>query len=506
MLTRRHFLQTTAASAVVFASPVKLGRAASLPVRKTTCVTSMFLQESRRLLDIIQHSTGLLVPYTQSWSDEKNLRQLYTINTAIQQIVQLLDNVLFIKKLENERQEIDSEPRSLVGLCQNFVEFYTHYPQPYPLTFVSQGDCTNAKINKSLLRRMLEQLFSNVTKYSAPGNPIELNLVCTSSSAVFRFQDCKSNISSEERKQLSEFFNQDNPDEFNVNELDLAIFRKWVKLYDGQITVNRGVAIGTTLAITVSLPLDFYECRQVETEGLQVGEKEKEPLELRLRFWSMVSYELRTPLSMIQASAELLRYYHHIFSDEKQLKHFSRIQIAIKSSTQMLNDIGIIEGIETGKLTSKPDSINLVSFCRYLVKDFQMSSSPQRQLTFVSQNDYINVQMDENLLRNIIINLLSNAIKFSPEESPVQFDLHYNSCSAIFRIQDSGIGIPLEDQQHIFEVFYRSRNVGRIPGNGLGLASAKKCVDLHRGQITVQSVVDVGTTFTVTLPLNATSA
>jgi signal transduction histidine kinase len=114
--------------------------------------------------------------------------------------------------------------------------------------------------------------------------------------------------------------------------------------------------------------------------------------------------------------------------------------------------------------------------------------------------------MDENLLRNIITNLLSNAIKFSPQGSPVQFDLGYNSCSVIFCIQDSGIGIPLEDKERIFEVFSRSRNVGCIPGSGLGLATVKKCVDLHRGQITVQSVVDVGTTFTVTLPLKATIA
>jgi hypothetical protein len=122
---------------------------------------------------------------------------------------------------------------------------------------------------------------------------------------------------------------------------------------------------------------------------------------------------------------------------------------------QILNDMWIIESIENGKLTWQPASMDLVCFCRHLVKDFQLSSSPQRQLTFVSQGDCINVQMDENLLRNIITNLLSNAIKFSPQESPVQFDLGYNSCSAIFRIQDSGIGIPLEDKERIFEVFSR---------------------------------------------------
>lgn len=508
MLTRRHFLKTTAASAAVFASPLKLGRAANTLVRQPTCVSSMFFQESRRLLDIIQHSTGLLVPYTHSLSDEKNLRQLYTINTVIEQIRELLDNVFLFKKLENDSLKVDLKPISLVNLCQEVVDNSTLYYEQNSFVFVSQGDYTNAKINKYLLEIMLRQLFSKVIKYSSPGNPIQLDLVCTSSSAIFHVQDRNSNISSEERKQLSEFFNQDNPDELNVNEIDLANLRKLAKLHYGQITVNRRVAVGTTLAMTISLPLDFFERKQIETEALQVGEKEKEPLEFCQEFWLIASHELRTPLATLQSSSELLERYHQKLSDEKRMRHFSRIQNTIKDLTQMLNDLSIIESIDNGKLTWQPTSMDLVSFCCHLVKDFQISSSPQRQLTFVSQSDCINVQMDENLLRNILTNLLSNAIKFSPQESPVQFDLGYNSCSAIFRIQDSGIGIPLEYQERIFELFSRSPNVviARIPGNGLGLAIVKKCVDLHKGQITVQSVVDVGTTFTVVLPLKATIA
>ena len=506
MLTRRHFLKTTAASAAVFASPLKLERAANTPVRQSACVSSMFFQESRRLLDIIQHSTELLVPYTHSLSDEKNLRQLYTIKPAIEQITKLLDNGLLYKRLESHSKKNELQPMNLVDLCQECIDEFTLYYQQNPLVFVSKCGCNNTKIEKYLLNSMLETLFSNIIKYSSPGNPIQLDLICTSSSAVFRFRDRNSNISSEERKQLSEFFNQDNPDEFNVNELDLAILRKLAKLHYGKIIVNREVAVGNTLAITVSLPLDFFERRQVEIEAGQVGEKEREYLEQHSIIGKWFSSGFRTPLTTIQSSAEILEICHQKISGEKRLRHLLRIQNAIKCSTEILNNMWIIESIENGKLTWQPASMDLVCFCRHLVKDFQLSSSLQRQLTFVSQGDCINVQMDENLLRNIITNLLSNAIKFSPQESPVQFDLGYNSCSAIFRIQDSGIGIPLEDKERIFEVFSRSRNVGCITGSGLGLATVKKCVDLHRGQITVQSVVDVGTTFTVTLPLKATIA
>jgi signal transduction histidine kinase len=72
---------------------------------------------------------------------------------------------------------------------------------------------------------------------------------------------------------------------------------------------------------------------------------------------------------------------------------------------------------------------------------------------------------------------------------------------AKFRITDQGLGIPEEDQQRLFETFYRARNVGTIAGTGLGLAIVKKCVDLHGGHIAVESQVGIGTTFTVTLPL-----
>jgi signal transduction histidine kinase len=102
--------------------------------------------------------------------------------------------------------------------------------------------------------------------------------------------------------------------------------------------------------------------------------------------------------------------------------------------------------------------------------------------------------------------LLSNAIKYSPDGGTVRFDLECREGAATLRIQDSGIGIPAEDLSQLFESFHRAKNVGTIPGTGLGLAIVKKCVDLHGGQITVESEAGVGTTFTVTLPFSPPSS
>jgi signal transduction histidine kinase len=82
------------------------------------------------------------------------------------------------------------------------------------------------------------------------------------------------------------------------------------------------------------------------------------------------------------------------------------------------------------------------------------------------------------------------------------FDLVCQEEQAIFSIKDKGIGIPKDEQEQVFDSFYRASNTGTIAGTGVGLAIAKKCVELHQGQIIVDSEVGVGTTFTVKLPLN----
>ncbi|MBD0343883.1 MAG: sensor histidine kinase, partial [Coleofasciculus sp. Co-bin14] len=121
---------------------------------------------------------------------------------------------------------------------------------------------------------------------------------------------------------------------------------------------------------------------------------------------------------------------------------------------------------------------------------------------FVSPAQTVLACMDKKLLRQLLSNLLANAVKYSPAGGTIQFQLDCQGDKAIFQIQDWGIGIPKEDLPRLFEFFHRGKNVGAIAGTGLGLAIVKKCVDIHEGDITVNSEVEVGTLFTVILPLN----
>ncbi len=258
------------------------------------------------------------------------------------------------------------------------------------------------------------------------------------------------------------------------------------------------------LHTTVEIALARHKAESEVRKALQ---KERELNELKSRFVSMVSHEFRTPMSTILFSAGLLETYGPKWSEEKKLTHLHRIQAAVKQMTKLLEDILTLGKAEAGKLEFKPVPIELEQFCRELAEEMQITDENKHRINFLSKGAIADAIMDEKLLRHILSNLLSNAIKYSPEGSTVYFELtclgngaEEKSPVAMFRIQDEGIGIPPEDKPRLFETFHRATNVGTIPGTGLGLAIVKRAVDLHGGEIAVESEVGAGTRFTVTLP------
>ncbi|MTJ08152.1 PAS domain S-box protein [Anabaena sp. UHCC 0204] len=247
---------------------------------------------------------------------------------------------------------------------------------------------------------------------------------------------------------------------------------------------------------------DITNRKQLEQELIVALEKEKELNELKSRFISMTSHEFRTPLSTILSSSELLEHYRHRWTEEKQLTHLRRIQMAVQRMAEMLNDVLVIGKAEVGKLEYKPIYIDLVAYCHQLLEDVKSHGNNHKIIDFNCQYQSIPCYMDEKLLSHILTNLLSNAIKYSLHADIVKFTLICQEGKVIFEIEDQGIGIPEADISRLFESFYRAGNVGNILGTGLGLAIVKKCVDIYQGEISFTSQVNVGTKFTVTLPLN----
>jgi two-component system, OmpR family, sensor histidine kinase VicK len=247
---------------------------------------------------------------------------------------------------------------------------------------------------------------------------------------------------------------------------------------------------------------DISERKRLEAEMLKSIEHERKLRELKSDFVSMASHEFRTPLTAILSSTELLEKYSHQWTEEKKLKHYHRIENSVRRMTELLDDVLIISKAEAGKIEFNPQPLNLKIFCRNLVEEIQVSISRKHRIIFTCSGEFNLVKIDEKLLIQILNNLLTNAIKYSPQETIVRLICTCGQQEVTFEIQDEGIGIPVEDQQRLFESFHRAKNVGNIPGTGLGLTIVEKAVKLHGGAISFISEVGVGTTFKVTLPLN----
>ncbi|HYX19095.1 MAG TPA: ATP-binding protein [Nostoc sp.] len=248
---------------------------------------------------------------------------------------------------------------------------------------------------------------------------------------------------------------------------------------------------------------DLSERRQTKFLE-QALEKEQELNRLKSLFISTVSHEFRNPLTVIQTAVELIEMQGANLTDAKRAIYLKRIQGAVQSLEKLMEEVLFMGRAEAEKLVYNPAPLNLEQFCLELIEDFSIAEDSLYEIVFTSHSDRNNAVMDERLLHYLFENLLSNAVKYSPEGGNIKFDLICDPIDkvAIFYIQDQGIGIPEPDQARLFESFYRASNVQSIQGTGLGLVIVKRCVDAHRGQISVTSQVGVGSTFTVILPLN----
>jgi signal transduction histidine kinase len=231
----------------------------------------------------------------------------------------------------------------------------------------------------------------------------------------------------------------------------------------------------------------------------------RELSELKLRFFSMVSHEFRTPLSIILGSAQLLSDEDRQWTHEQKFTNLERIQSSARSMNQLLTDILTLTRAEAGKLEFNANLMDVESFCINLIEDIKLCDDPTHVIKFTSHSYCPHARLDEKLLYSILSNLLINALKYSPQSGTVEFILKCEPNLNIFQIKDCGIGIPSEALANLYEPFVRANNVDKIAGTGLGLAVVKKCVDLHQGEIYVESKVGEGTTFTVKIPHSFTS-
>ncbi|MCB9264225.1 MAG: PAS domain S-box protein [Lewinellaceae bacterium] len=235
--------------------------------------------------------------------------------------------------------------------------------------------------------------------------------------------------------------------------------------------------------------------RQKQEQLRRSLEKEKELSELKSRFVSMASHEFRTPLTTIASSTELLGLYTESGQQEKRDKHLRRIKSAVTNLTGILGDFLSLSKLEEGKIQVNPVPFTLENLGEEVVEEMQSLLKPGQQLRTDFRDVQQNTFLDKKILKNIFINLLSNAIKYSGERSTVHFELFQEGQTIRAAIRDEGIGIPKEDQKHLFTRFFRATNSVNIQGTGLGLNIVKRYIDLLDGRIWFESKEGEGTAF-----------
>lgn len=225
---------------------------------------------------------------------------------------------------------------------------------------------------------------------------------------------------------------------------------------------------------------------------------------MKSRFISNVSHELRTPITTIKLYATLLQKA----PPEKWQEYVSALLQEADRQARLIEDILEISHIDTGRLELKPRHSSLNQLTQITVSGLQ-ALAEQRGLTLEcrpSDSEPL-VWADPDRIVQVLINLVTNAIQYTPEGGKIVVSTGRERTDgrdwAIVTVKDTGIGITESELPHIFERFFRGErpSMMQIPGTGLGLAIAKEIVDLHGGRITVESQVDVGSTFTVWLPL-----
>ena len=255
-----------------------------------------------------------------------------------------------------------------------------------------------------------------------------------------------------------------------------------------------------TISQILVVERNVTEEKKIEEEIKKSLEREKELNELKSRFVAMASHEFRTPLSSVLSSASLLEKYTTTEQQDKREKHINRIKSSVKNLTGILNDILTLSKVEEGMIEVLKEEVEVADFCKELCEEVEAIADKGQKIVF-SHKGANAFRTDSKLLKNIVFNLLSNAVKYSYDNGQIDLICVVLPTELNLKVIDNGIGIPENEQEKMFERFFRAANVTNIQGTGLGLNIVKKYVELLEGSITFTSIPEQGTEFTIVIPL-----
>ncbi len=219
-------------------------------------------------------------------------------------------------------------------------------------------------------------------------------------------------------------------------------------------------------------------------------------------FMSMVSHELKTPLTTLKGITQMLcRRVER--GDSVELKNLTLLESSVRRMELLVNDLLNTSLVDTGMFSLYRQPYDLVAACQELLAEYSAATGASFHIEMLAPT--LEIDMDRERIGQVILNLLSNARKYAPKDSRITVRIERQDEQAIISVKDCGVGIPPEKLAHIFERFYRVPEIdiqtGSSSGVGLGLYIAQKIIERHEGSITAASVPGEGSIFTISLPL-----
>jgi PAS domain S-box-containing protein len=305
----------------------------------------------------------------------------------------------------------------------------------------------------------------------------------------------------EEVRQLRERVRQGE----TISNLDVQRLRKDGTLIDVSLSI---ASITHAQGIDyIAIAIDITERKRLAGEREQNQhlqselDKEIHLRQLRNHFISMLSHDVRNPLTGIFNSANLVINYHDRMTVEDRNRHLNDISHRVSELVEILDEILTGLRSESFNPVFNPRHMNLSALIHEIVSENARILNGDHSLHVYIPQEEIFLYGDAKLLRRAVQNLVSNAIKYSPDGGKIEVRAEREDNHALICINDEGIGIPENDRKHLFTSFYRAQNVGDIHGTGLGLVIVKQAVELHGGAVYVESTEGKGTTFKILLPL-----
>jgi PAS domain S-box-containing protein len=240
----------------------------------------------------------------------------------------------------------------------------------------------------------------------------------------------------------------------------------------------------------------LLELEREHVERLQALDRLKD------EFVASVSHELRTPLTSIQGYLELVLDGEAGELNAEQRQYLATVSRNSERLLHLVGDLLLVAQTDAGRLDLILGEVDLGTLVRESVESASPPATDKQIRLEVSVDEIPQLRGDRARLAQLIDNLVSNALKFTLEGGTVTVSLARGDGCAVLEVQDTGIGIPEAEQEHLFDRFFRARGATSraIQGTGLGLSIARTIAESHGGQISVESVEDVGTTFRVELP------